>query len=248
MKLAQLQQAFGDMLLGQAASISEAIVDGQPGQMARLHVYRNHFLVSLQEAIHATYPRCRQFLGDAVFRELARSFVLRYPPQDCCMVNYGAGFADYLADVSGLENATITADLARLEWQMERSSLQAQVTTFPFERLGTVNPDDYEALVLRPAASLRMWEASCAVDVLFDALVDEQTPLMIDPERICLVALHRDQGVALSRLTPTERSILTLCFEEQPLAAYSGGLDEAVMAELAAMLGRGLIEDFSLRR
>lgn len=248
MRLAQLQRAFGDMLLGQEASIAEAIVDGRPGYRARLQVYRNHFLVSLQDAIYATYPRCCLFLGDGRFRALARSFVLQHPPQDSCMVNYGGRFSDYLASVPDLEDAEIVADLARLEWQMERCSLLPQVTAFPFEQLGAVDPDDYEALVLRPAASLRMWEAGFAVDSLYDALVSEQSPLPVESEWICLVALHREQGVALSRVTPTEWSLLTLCLEERPLAAYSGGLDEVVMAELAAMLGRGLIEDFSLRR
>ena len=251
MNLEHLQRAFGDALLGRDSPIAEAIVDDTPGYAVRLHVYRNHFLVSMQEALLATYPRCCQFLEKDLFRELTRSYVQRHPPQECCMVNYGQGFADYVGEIAGLENGVIAADLARLEWEMERCSLAPPVRAFPFERLGEVDPEDYDALILRPADSLRIWSAACAVDVLFDALVNEQLPPPGPPEPlepINLLAVHRAQGVAVSRATPGELALLTLCFEEKPLAAYPEGLGETVLVELTSLLGRGLIEDFSLRR
>ena len=248
MNLGTLQQAFGDMLLGQPSAIADAIFDNGPGRSARLSVYRNHFLISLQEALCATYPQCRRLLGDTLFYELTRRYVTEHPPLESCVANYGEGFADFLGATEELDGHPMVAELAVLEWSLERSSLLPPAKPFPFSRLETIDPEDYEDLVLLPAASLRFWAAGCAADRLFDALVEEQSIPTLSPETLYLAVIHREQGVALSRLSPVAMELLALCRDERPLADLPGGLQDTALTELADLLGRGLIEDFSLGR
>ncbi|WP_097461112.1 HvfC/BufC family peptide modification chaperone [Mangrovitalea sediminis] len=248
MNLGTLQQAFGDMLLGQPSAIADAIFDNRPCQSARLSVYRNHFLTSLQEALCATYPQCRRLLGDPLFYKLTRRYVTEHPPLESCVVNYGDGFPDFLGASEELEDHPAAEELAVLEWLVERSSLLPPAKPFPFSRLEAVDPEAYEHLVLLPAASLRFWTAGYAVDQLFDALVEAQPIPTLSPETLYLAVIHREQGIALSRLSPVAMDLLALCRDERPLADLPGGLQDTVLTELADLLGRGLIEDFSLGR
>ena len=65
---------------------------------ARLRVYRNHFRITLAEALGATFPATARLLGGDGFGGLARRFVGAHPPTRPCLAEYGVLWkASYLA-------------------------------------------------------------------------------------------------------------------------------------------------------
>ncbi len=63
-----------------------------PSQYALLAVYRNGFYKACIDALIANFPVCVKFLGDDYFKQAARAYVARFPPQQGTLVGYGAQF------------------------------------------------------------------------------------------------------------------------------------------------------------
>lgn len=81
----------------------------------RLAVHRNNIVVSLIEALSATFPVTRQFVGDDFFHAMARTFVHRQPPTSPIMAFYGEALPDFIASFVPAQALPCLPDLARLE-------------------------------------------------------------------------------------------------------------------------------------
>ncbi len=117
--LPELQGRLADAISsGRLEQALTAIADGAPGPAARLRIYRNHFRVTLAEALAANYPACERLLGEACFGALARRFIASHPPATPCLFEYGLGFPLFIGRQPELRTLPYAADLARLEWAM----------------------------------------------------------------------------------------------------------------------------------
>jgi hypothetical protein len=116
--LADTQRQFAAALLDAALPMPDGLVgpDGEPG-VSRFAVYRNNVVVGLTETLKDAFPAVHRIVGDDFFRAMARAYVLVEPPYSPILLDYGAGFPDfirrfqlaavlpYLADVAGIERA-----------------------------------------------------------------------------------------------------------------------------------------------
>jgi hypothetical protein len=108
--------------------IARAILTGEGGEAAgwvagdglspaaRLQIYRNHFRITLGDALEAVFPATRSFLGEACFRGMARRYLEAEPPVRPCLFEFGESFPAFLASQPELAVAPAVPDLARLEW------------------------------------------------------------------------------------------------------------------------------------
>lgn len=119
--LAQMQAAFGEALFGDSPEAALRWIDNEDGLAKnRLLVYRRNAQTSLLECLKRRYPRVCSWLGSADFDALARAFVRSHPPDDEVLINYGAGFSEFLDRRSkeggvGSKIAPWMPDLAKLE-------------------------------------------------------------------------------------------------------------------------------------
>lgn len=81
----------------------------------RLGVYRNNIVVSLIDALAATFPVCQQLVGDAFFRAMARAFVVAHPPRSRILTFYGREFPAFIETFTPAASVPYLADVARLE-------------------------------------------------------------------------------------------------------------------------------------
>ncbi len=86
------------------------------GVRRRFAVYRNNVAVSLGEALRATYPALVRLLGEDYFRALAAEFVSLHPPRSPVLLEYGAGFGDFIDAFPPLASYPYLGDVARLEY------------------------------------------------------------------------------------------------------------------------------------
>src|SRR6267378_2459319 len=118
-RLRQLQQDLQSHLLGEASSISEAIVDAPPLAVAdRLGIYRNAYRVRLIEALDDTYPILHAVLGDEVFVALGEAFVTAHPSVHRSIRWYGGELSEFLRQRAPYAEQPILAELALLEWTL----------------------------------------------------------------------------------------------------------------------------------
>lgn len=84
-----------------------------------IQIYRHNFVSRFSDALMASYPQTCRILGEQCFRGLCRAFIQQEPFAEASLVNFGAGFADFMAAHSSMKKHAYGVDLARLEWAME---------------------------------------------------------------------------------------------------------------------------------
>lgn len=121
--LSDLQARFTSaMLTGDERSVAPFVRDDMPGAARRLRIYRNHYKVTLSDALAATFPVVHQLVGETCFRSLAGGFIGQHPPSEPCLFAYGAKFAEYLGRHTALAGHRYVADVAKLEWAMNEAA------------------------------------------------------------------------------------------------------------------------------
>lgn len=81
----------------------------------RFGVYRNNVASSLIDALQQIFPVCCQLTGVEFFRAMARDYVVLQPPTSPLLMQYGATFADFIAQFPPAKSLPYLADVARLE-------------------------------------------------------------------------------------------------------------------------------------
>jgi hypothetical protein len=134
MPWADRQSDFAVALLDSTRSVPPGLVDpdGHPSAK-RFAVYRNNVVVGLIDVLQASFPATCRIVGDEFFRAMARGYVVSQPPISPILLDYGAGFASFIARFEPAASLPYLADVARIEraWieayhAPEASALQPQ--------------------------------------------------------------------------------------------------------------------------
>ncbi len=91
-----------------------------PDPHSGLKVYRSNLLFGILGAMSASYPMTKVLLGENNFNFFGREFLYRNPSTNSDLIQYGAGFGEFLRTRRELENLAFIPDVARLEWALER--------------------------------------------------------------------------------------------------------------------------------
>ncbi|MEO5756137.1 MAG: DNA-binding domain-containing protein [Mesorhizobium sp.] len=148
---------FSSAILDPARPVPDGVVgpDGLPSAR-RFAVYRNNVVVGLIDTLAAAYPVVERLVGAPFFKAMAAAYAVRHPPRSPIMLDYGDGFADFIATFPPASPVPYLADVARIEraWveaYHEREAVPAtpqQLATIPPERFGDA------VLVLHPTIRL----------------------------------------------------------------------------------------------
>ena len=169
-------------LLGGDDAPARARVRGdglEPG--ARLAIYRHHVVTTLTAALQATFPVVCRLVDARFFAYAADRYIQAEPPSGPCLFEYGVGFAAFLAEFPPCRALPYLADVARLEWAMQRALHAPDVSPLSVRAIQGAAPALAAALTLTldPSVSLllsrypidRIWRAN-RPDVSEPALVD----------------------------------------------------------------------------
>ena len=88
----------------------------------RFNIYRNNVQHSLIEALEASFPVLRQLVGAQAFTSLATRFIRRSPPHSPYLVEYGDRLSSFLQSCAELSEYPFLAEVAKLEFQLLRST------------------------------------------------------------------------------------------------------------------------------
>jgi hypothetical protein len=146
--LADLQQRFAGTVRGLPGAEVPDIADTDIAATRRLAIYRNHHRISLADALAANFPTVAALLGATVFEGAATDFIAAMPPMDPRVSTYGAGFAGFLDAERRLQAVPYIADVARLDWAMNKAERAEDVAVF--------GAADLERAISRGLADLRL--------------------------------------------------------------------------------------------
>ncbi|WGR98649.1 putative DNA-binding domain-containing protein [Bradyrhizobium sp. ISRA443] len=179
--LAERQGDFAAALLNPALPIPHGLVgpDGEPS-LKRFAVYRNNVVASLIEALKDGFPAVRRLVGDEFFCAMARAYVAVEPPRSPILLEYGAGFADFIRTFEPAAALPYLADVARIERAWAQAYHAPEASPIAPEVFTTIAPDQLPAIRLALHPSLRLVRSQFPALTIWWMNVGDGIPAPVD--------------------------------------------------------------------
>ncbi len=152
--LAAYQAAFARALLADdplAAAPELTGLVSQPG----FAVYRNTVLKGCIDALQANYPSVARLVGDEWFRAAAAVFAREHLPAHPALIDYGAGFADFLSGFAPAAELPYLPGVAQLDRCWTEAHIAADAAPLAAATLMALTPAQMSALALAPHPATR---------------------------------------------------------------------------------------------
>lgn len=142
--LARFQDDFARALLDPARPAPPAFA-----------VYRNTVMKGCIDALQANYPAVARLVGEEWFRAAAAVFVRDHLPSTPMLLEYGEGFADFLARFEPAAGLPYLPAVARLDRYWTEAHAAADEPALDARALAGLDPESLASLRLRPHAAAR---------------------------------------------------------------------------------------------
>ena len=214
MRLHDLQHAIAERVLGRLPDRRDGElldhIDGlglTPAQ--RLQIYRNNSLISLTEALKATFPVVHRLVGDGFFRTTAAAFICAHPPEEPRLAAYGAAFAGFLQHYAPASSLAYLPDMARLEWALNLAWHAPDAPALTPPEL-TQAVETMTLLQLHPAC--RLLESPWPIEKIWrihQSEDDADVRIDLDEGGSRLLVYRQDYDVAMAAISRAEFVMLT---------------------------------------
>ncbi|MEM7597338.1 MAG: DNA-binding domain-containing protein [Pseudomonadota bacterium] len=171
------QSSFAGAIFDPSSPRPDGLSDGQ-GRPAgrRFDVYRNNVIVSLTEALEASFPVVTKLVGQANFKLLAGDFVRAHPPSSPLMMFYGAELPAFLTGYGPVQGIQYLPDVARLEIALRESYHAADAAPLDPAALGAVSPEALMRARLTLVPSLRLVRSGWPIHAILRFNREEGAP------------------------------------------------------------------------
>ena len=236
--LLELQQALRAQLLG------DVLPPEQAGAL-RVAIYRNTCLSTLVNALRLSFPAVQRLVGADFFDGSAREFIRRYPPASAWLNDYGADFAGFLSAFAAAATLPYLADVARLEWSVNRALHADDAPGLDLARLALL------AESARSRVSFTAHPGLSPADAIWRAVLDQDSAAMaaidLASGPVHLLIERDADGVPVRRLNAARWQLAArLCAGEPLYLALDHEPDADISAWLAEHLSSGRFIDFHL--
>jgi hypothetical protein len=245
--LEELQKDTCDAICGgDDARLSELIAGDGLDPRARLRIYRNHAVITLTDALKATYPVVCRLVSDGFFAYAAHEFIREHLPERPSIAEYGAEFPGFLAQFPPCHDLEYLADIARLEWAINKTLHAENVAAITRSDLSAISAVDAPRLVLTTHPGLRLVETRWPIERIWSANQADGDPdltIDLDSGGVRLQVYRRGDRVMLKSLSPCEFAFLQALANGDSLAnAADAALRLDLLFDLAVALGT-ILED-----
>lgn len=220
------------------------------GVARRFDVYRNNTVAARVQALAASFPVAQALVGEAFFRAMAAARVRADPPRSPILVEYGEGFAEFVASFAPAAAVPYLADVVRLEQARVRAFHAADAVPVPQAALAALlaAPARLGATraTLHPACTwLRSRHAVHAIWLAHHTAAGDLRGLAVDVPQQVLVARPR-LAVAVEPIDASVADALDALRAGATLLQATAGLAEATLVALFTLIVRhGVIVSLS---
>jgi hypothetical protein len=243
--LLELQQALRAQLLGEAPPPDEE-------SALRLAIYRNTCLSTLVNALRLSFPAVQRLVGAEFFDASARAFIRRQPPASAWLNDYGGGFAGFLSGFVPAATLPYLADVARLEWTVNRALHAEDASGLDLARLALLAESARARVSFTAHPGLSLLRLEFPADAIWRAVLDQDAAAMaaidLASGPVHLLIERDASGVQVRRLNVARWQFTArLCAGEPLYAALDDRADADISAWLAEHLSSGRFIAFDLR-
>jgi len=243
-RLSDIQDRFAALVTEDNVSVAEASEamfghDGVPVSKAdRMSVYRNNYISHMTKSLMGTYELITALTGDHFALMMAQDYARAHVPDKGNMNDYGAEYADFIADFELARAVPYLPDMARLEWALHEAYHAADDTALSIAALQAVDDGDLDCVRLRFRAAVRLISSDYPVfDIRNMCLLDgEQGDDEQDDAAHIDLAARGGQNCLIYRTDGPDMTVKIHKLEDDAYAAISAVRDGASLAEMAAML------------
>jgi hypothetical protein len=218
---------------------------------ASLSVYRNTFFGSLSNALRLSYPAVHRLVGAEFFEAVVQKFIEDAPPRSAYLDDYGGAFPDFLAQLPAATSVVYLADVARLEWAVNRALHAPDATPLEVAPLLELAQGDHNRVRFVPHPSVGLIRANYPVDTIWRAVLarDDAALRAIDlaDAPVWLLVQRLATDVDVKRLSePAWRFTEALCEGRSLHEAVDIAAEIDISTVLAEHLAGGRFIAFSL--
>ena len=141
----------------------------------RLNVYREMYLLRMEEALTSDYPAVKHYLGDEEFMRVVARYVEVYPSRSYTLNRLGDHFPEFIATLDDLPKKDFLHDLARLEYALTCVFDAPETAPMTPETVRAVPQEAWETARLRPIEAFRLLEFDYPVSKYL-GFVDKENP------------------------------------------------------------------------
>ena len=247
--LAELQKQFVRTLHYQANGESCDISAHAVGAEQQVQIYRNNFILSLSDALSATYPIVLELVGEECFAQLARHHVLTVPLLNGDVNQYGAGFARSITHFKQLiKEIPYLVEVAEFEWAIDLAEQRCtqnsqEIHCRPLSDLANLNPDQQAKIQFELIPNITRFRSHYAVFSLRHSIaINDVSTLNIHQAQAGVIGCN-NQGKPWSiALNPAAFDLMYALSRGQILSE----LDANLLCQLQTLLAHELIAGFRL--
>jgi hypothetical protein len=142
----------------------------------RLDIYREMYLLRMEEALSSDYPALKHYLGDEQFMRMVERYVEVYPSRSYTLNRLGDHLPEFLATIHDLPKPEFCQDLARLELALTGVFDAGETASLTPEAVRAVPQEAWETARLKPIEAFRLLEFEYPVS-RYLGFVDEENPV-----------------------------------------------------------------------
>jgi len=180
-QLAERQHDFAAALLDPGLPMPIGLVgpDGEPSPK-RFAVYRNNVVVGLMEALKDAFPAVHRIVGADFFRAMACAYARVEPPRSPIMLDYGAGFPDFVRQFEPAAVLPYLADVARIERAWTEAYHAAEASPVDPSAFARISPDELAVIRLALHPSLRLVRSNFPSLTIWQMNIADGVPAPVD--------------------------------------------------------------------
>ena len=180
-RLAERQRGFAAALLDPTLPMPDGLVDpdGEPGPK-RFAVYRNNVVAGLTETLKDAFPAVHRIVGADFFRAMARAYVMVEPPRSPILLDYGAGFPDFIRQFEPAAGLPYLADVARIERAWTEAYHAPEASPIDPGAFMAIAPNQFPAVRLALHPSLRLVRSQFPALTIWQMNVADGVPAPVD--------------------------------------------------------------------
>jgi hypothetical protein len=175
----------------------------------RLDIYREMYLLRMEEALDTDYPALKHFLGDEEFMRLVARYVEVYPSRSYTLNRLGDHLPEFVASLDDLPKRDFCHELALLELALTGVFDATETAPLSPEAVRAVPPDAWETARLKPIEAFRLLEFDYPVS-RYLGFVDLENPApRLAQRKTWVVAYRRNYHVHRMDLTQPAFELLS---------------------------------------
>jgi hypothetical protein len=158
----------------------------------RIQIYRNMYLLRMNEALEMDFPTIVWHLGIEDFHKLVETYVANYPSNSYTLDHLGRHFAKFIADHDWGSQGTTLSEVARLEWSLCMVAIAHDSPSLTMADLAEVPEEEFLNLRFSPIKALEFHTFQHNVNEVYKAWSAEQDSVSFEETKTNLVCWRYD--------------------------------------------------------